>query len=248
MHADGCDTGGCRGEREAGERRHDEAGGSFDLFGDADEEAYAWTQGSGVGVGGLGDDDAGFAGGGNVGDDTEVEPEAADVDGGGALALADDVGNGDLLGAEAFGDADSPVATDDGARDRGLGEDTTGRRGWRVEAVFNRDAEARAVGLLAGVCDGETGQIGDGDLAAVDGEAHGDEGGDKGDHKHGQGAEDQVEDALHGLGQDTGSRPGMISLECGKLRRLTSKRGSSLASPTVFGCAIVDADHDASCW
>ena len=43
-----------------------------------------------------------------MGDDAEVEAEAADVDGGGALALAEDVGDGDLLRTEAFGDADGP--------------------------------------------------------------------------------------------------------------------------------------------
>ena len=60
----------------------------------------------------MGDDDAGFAGGGDVRDGAEFEAEAADVDGGGALGLAYEVGDGDLLGAETFGDADGPVAAD----------------------------------------------------------------------------------------------------------------------------------------
>ena len=68
-HADGSDAGGGSGEREAGEGRHDEAGGGcwgcggFDLFGDTDEEADAGALGGGnVGARGLGEDDAGFAG------------------------------------------------------------------------------------------------------------------------------------------------------------------------------------------
>ena len=65
VHADGCDAGRGGGYREAGEGGHDEAGGGLDcfgLFGDADEEADAGAFGSGgVGAGGLGEDDAGFA-------------------------------------------------------------------------------------------------------------------------------------------------------------------------------------------
>jgi len=47
-----------------------------------------------------------------VSDGAEFEPETADVDGGGALGLTEDVGDRDLLGAEAFGDADGPLAAD----------------------------------------------------------------------------------------------------------------------------------------
>jgi hypothetical protein len=215
-YADGCYAGGGGGEREAGEGGHDEAGGwCVDLFGFADEEADAGAQGAGVGVGGLGDDDAGFGICGDVGDDAEVEPETTDVDGGGAFALAEDVGDGDLLGAEAFGDADGPGMADGGAGAGRLGEDKTGRRSWRIEAVFEVDAEADGVGLLAGVGDGEASQVRYRDLAAMYGEPHGDESRYESHYKHGQGAEDEVEDTLHGLGQDTGLDLGMISLKGG---------------------------------
>jgi len=66
------------------------------------------------------------------------------------------------------------------------------------EVVFKVEAKAEGAGLLAGVGDGEAAKVGDRNLATVDGETHGDEGGDEGDHQHGEGAEDDVEDTLHG--------------------------------------------------
>ena len=205
-HTDGSDAGGGGWEGQASEGRHDEGGRSswrrrwcFDLFGNTDEEADARTLGAGgVGAGGLGEDDAGFAGRGDVGDDAELEPEAADIDGGGSLGLADDVGNGNLLRAEAFGDAYSPLAADDGAWSGRLGEDSAGGYVGGVETVFEVDVEAEGTGLFACVGEGEAGEIGDRDLAAVDGEAHGREGGGECDHEHGEGAENEVEGALHG--------------------------------------------------
>ena len=144
----------------------------------------------------MGDDDAGWSGGGDVGDGSEFEAEAADVDGGGALGLAEDVGDGDLLRAEAFGDADGPLAADGGAGCGRLGEDVAGGRVGGVEAVFEVEAQAEGAGLLAGVSEGEAGEVGDFDLAAVDGEAHGDEGGEERDDQHGQRAENDVEEAV----------------------------------------------------
>ena len=66
----------------------------------AEQEADAGTVDTcGVRVGGLGDDDTGVSGCGDVGDGAKFEPKPADVDGGCAFALADEVGDGDLLGA-----------------------------------------------------------------------------------------------------------------------------------------------------
>jgi len=135
--------------------------------------------------------------------------------------LAEDVGDGDLLGAQAFGDADGPFAANGDAGAGRLSEDETGRRSWRIEAVFEVHAEADGVGLLAGVRDGEASQVRYGDLAAMDGQPHGDESRYESHYKHGQGAEDEVEDTLHWLGQDTGLDLGMISLKGGKLAHLT---------------------------
>jgi hypothetical protein len=88
--------GACDGssESEAGERGHKKGIGRFGLFGLAEQEADAGAvDAGGVGGRGLGDDDAGLSGCGDVGDGAEFESEAADVDGGGALALAEDVGD-----------------------------------------------------------------------------------------------------------------------------------------------------------
>ena len=145
-----------------------------------------------------------------MGDDAGLESEAADVDGGGAFGLAEEVGDGDLLRAEALGDADGPFAADGSARGGRLREDAAGRRVGGVEAVFEIHAKAESAGFGAGVGESEPGEVGDFDFAAVNGEAHGDEGGCQGDDEHRQGAEDDVEEAvdsadgqLHGL-QDTG--------------------------------------------
>jgi len=185
------------GEREACEGWHDVGVGRCGLFGFAEQEADARAVDTGcVGVGGLGDDDAGVTGCGDVGDGAQFEPEAADVDGGGAFALADKVGDGDLLRAEAFGDAYGPLAAHGDAGGGRLREDVTGRRVGRVEAVFEVEDKAVGAGLLAGVKKGEAGEVGDLDLAAVDGEAHGDEGGDERDDEHRQGTEDDVEETV----------------------------------------------------
>ena len=147
VKAGGGGAGGGSGEREAGERGHDEGIGGFGLFGFAEQEADARAvDAGGVGAGGLGDDDAGVSGCGDVGDGAEFEPETADVDGGGALALTEEVGDGDLLRAEAFGDADGPLAADGDAGGGGLREDVAGRRVGGVEAVFEIEDAGRGSG------------------------------------------------------------------------------------------------------
>lgn len=197
MEAGGCCSCCGGGEGEAGEGGHDEGFGGGCGFGVAEEEADAGAvDADGVGGGGLGDDDSGFAGGGDVGDGTEFEAEAADVDGGGALGLAEEVGDGDLLGAEAFGDADGPLATDCEAGGGGLGEDAAGWGVGGVEAVFEAEDEAEGAGFLAGFGEGEAGEVGDFDFVAVDGEAHGDEGGDERYGEHREGAQNDVEEAV----------------------------------------------------
>jgi hypothetical protein len=56
--------------------------------------------------------------------------------------------------------------------------------------------QAKRSGLFAGVGESEAGEVGDFDFATVDGEAHGDECGEKRDHKHGERAENDVEEAV----------------------------------------------------
>ena len=77
-----------------------------------------------------------------MGDNAEFEAEAADVDGGSAFGLAEEIGDGDLLRAETFGDADGPLAADGDSRSRVLREDVAGRGVGRVETVFKGEAEA----------------------------------------------------------------------------------------------------------
>jgi len=45
--------------------------------------------------------------------------------------------------------------------------------------AFEGEDEAEGAGFFAGFGDGEVGEVGDFDLVAVDGETHGDEGGDE---------------------------------------------------------------------
>lgn len=133
-----------------------------------------------------------------MGSDAEVEVEATEVEGGRALGLADEIGDGDLLGAEAFGDADGPLAADGGSGGGVLGENAAGRGGGGVEAIFEGEAEAEGGGFAAGVGDGEAAEVGDFSLSTVDGETHGDEGGEERDGEHREGAEGDVEEAVDG--------------------------------------------------
>ena len=137
METDGSDACSGRGEGEASERGHDEGFGRLGIFGFAEEETDAGAVDTcGVGTGGLGDDDAGVSRCGDVGDDALFEAETTDVDGGGALGLTEEVGDGDLLRAETFGDAYSPLAANGGAGCRRLREDVTGWDVGGVETIF----------------------------------------------------------------------------------------------------------------
>ncbi len=113
----GAGGGGVKGETY--ERGHDEGGDWFGVLRGAEQEAdLRAVDAFCAGGGGLGEYGAGGGGGLKVRDGAEFEREASDGDGGGALGLADEVGNGDFLGAEAFSDADGPLAADDGTGGR----------------------------------------------------------------------------------------------------------------------------------
>ena len=131
-----------------------------------------------------------------MGDGSELEAEAADGDGGGALGLADEVGDGDLLAAEALGDADDPFAADGGAWGGRLRDDAAGGDGGGVETILDVETEAEGFGFLRGVGEREAGERWDFDLAAVDGDTHGDVGGEERYSDHGDGAECDVEEAV----------------------------------------------------
>jgi hypothetical protein len=137
----------------------------------------------------LGEGHFGVARGVDVGEGSEVELGAADVHGGVAQRLADHVGDGDLLGAEADRDANLPAVADAGAGGRGLGEDVAGGDGGGVEAVLYVEIDAGLEGGRAGLADGHAGEVGDADFVAVESDAQGDCGGYKHDDQHGHGRE-----------------------------------------------------------
>jgi hypothetical protein len=57
------------------------------------------------------------------------------------------------------------------------------------------------VGFVACFGDREAGEVGDNDLASVNGKAYGDESGGESYREHGQGFEEKIEEALHLSGQ-----------------------------------------------
>ena len=157
--------------------------------------------GGGVGWWGLGEDDSGGSGRGESGDGADLELQAAEDEGGRGFVLAGGVWHGDGLGAEGFGDAHLPAAADAGSGDGGLREDVIGADGAGVEAVFNRQIEAEIFGHCGCIGVGFASQVGNGDLAAVDGDTHGEEGAKDDDGEHQDRAGGDVDDALDG-GED----------------------------------------------
>ena len=151
----------------------------------------------GVGRRGLGEDDAGVAGGSDGGDGAELKGRASEGQRCRPLGLSGDVRNGDLLRTDTFRDADGPLAANGRAGGRELAEDVPGWGVARVELVFEAQAEAEVAGFGAGLLKGEPGEVGDHDLAAVDGEAHRQEGREKEDGEHCHGREQDIEKTLH---------------------------------------------------
>ena len=93
MEARGASARGGGGVAEADQRGHD-VGGRDDVLRIADKQADAGAvDAGGVDRRRLGEDDVGIAGDGEVSDGAEVEREAANADGGGALGLARQVGD-----------------------------------------------------------------------------------------------------------------------------------------------------------
>ncbi len=179
-------------EGEADEGGHEEGFGG--IGGGAEEQIDAGLIEAGVGGRGLGEDGVGVAGCVDVGEGAEFELELADVHGGLLDGLADDVGDGDVLGTEAFGDADLPAVADARAGCGGLGEDAADGDGGGVELVLDVEIDAGAEGGLAGFGDGHPGEVGDGDFVAVEGDAEGDAGGDEHDGDHRGGGEGDAEE------------------------------------------------------
>ncbi len=138
---------------EAYEGGHDERIGSVLGLG-AEEEVDAGLVYAGVGGRCLREDHVGIARGVEANLGAEVELVAAEVHGGLADGFAGDVRNGDLLGSEAFDDANLPAFADLGAGRGGLGEDAARGDGGGVEAVLDIEVEAGVKGGVGGFLDG----------------------------------------------------------------------------------------------
>ena len=109
--------------------------------------------------------------------------------------------------AEAFGDANGPLAADRRSGGRILGEDVARCGAGGIEPVLEGEAKPEGAGLFAGFGESEAGEVGNFDLAAVDSETHGDEGGDERDDEHCEGAENDVEEAI-----DSGDSHACVSI------------------------------------
>ena len=72
--------------------------------------------------------------------------------------------------AEAFGDANGPLAADRRSGGRILGEDVARCGAGGIEAVLEGEAKPEGAGLFAGFGESEAGEVGNFDLAAVDSE------------------------------------------------------------------------------
>ena len=200
MEAGGGEAGGSCGDGQADEGGHDVGLGWGVGFGVGDEDGDAGAEDAArVGWRGLGQDDAGCSGGGDVGGGAEVQLEAAEHELGRALGLAGDVRDGDVLAAKALRDTDLAAAADEGAGGGRLGEDVVLGDAGGVEAVLHGEVEAKLAGGCGGVLIGETGEGRDVHLAAMDGETHGREGGEDRHDEHEQASDDAVEDVFHRL-------------------------------------------------
>jgi len=161
------------GKAHAGEGGHDE--GAVGIGGGgAEQEVHAGLVDAGIRRRGLGQDKVAVPRGLEMGEGAEVEGVAAKIHGGLAKGLGDDVGDRDLLGAKAFGDADLPAFADFGSGCGGLGEDASGGHGGGVELVRDVEVEAAVQGGVGGLGDSQAGEGGDANLTDVQRQAEGD--------------------------------------------------------------------------
>ena len=84
----------------------------------------------------LREDETGISGRWDSGHDPDVERSFAESERGGPFGLTNDVRYRDLLGTKTFGDADGPLAPDDGTGCRELTENVAGSRRSGIEAVL----------------------------------------------------------------------------------------------------------------
>lgn len=158
---------------QAAEVGHDESV-SVDVIGCRNKQVDAGTLDSlSLGLRVLCQDGAGIGcGPGKLGGGAFFEAGVAEIESRDSFLESDDVGDFDFLRAEAVGDADVPVATDDGVGSGRLSEDVPGGNLGRVVVVVDLEIEAQAGGLAASLGDGHAAKVRNAHLGAVDGELH----------------------------------------------------------------------------
>ncbi len=130
-------------------------------------------------------------------DGAYIQTAAPDIDVGGALGLADDIGDGDALRAKTLGHAYLPALTHLASGGRKLGEDLSFRDRGAVVLAFYIQFQSFLLSDHTGCGRALAYQVGDGDFVAVDGQAHGGERGDQRHHQQDQRQQDQSEERLH---------------------------------------------------
>jgi hypothetical protein len=197
------------------------------------------AEGGGRGI--LRDNGAGLdAGLRQEGDDAEVEAGVADSESGVALIEADDVGDGDAGRAEAFGEADDPVAANRGSGNRGLRDDVAGGNFGAGVAIGDGGVEAGGRDAVHGFGNGEAAGVGDLDFGAVNGDAHGDERGDERDGEQRERSEKQAEDLEEALTLSIGGAhggAGFSLLACVAQRRLSVAGSGWMKRRSTSGAA-----------
>ena len=184
------------GEGEAGEIGH--GVGGLGRRGGVEQADAGRGDTLGAGGWGLGEDGLGRGGiGGEFGGGSDFEAAAADIDFGGARAQSDEGGNVDELGAEAIGGLDAPAAPDMGSGIGLLAGDASGGNGGGVEVIAGFELQAALGGQTLGIGGSHAAEVGHGDLAAMDGEAHADQArGERDDDEH-ENLGEQTKEADH---------------------------------------------------
>ena len=165
------------GDRLSYKVGHDEGGSGWDGWA-SKQHAYAGARDSSGSRRGILSDDGAFGciGPGDVGGRPDFEGSAANLNGGNALIETDEVGYGDALRAEAFGEAKMPFAADHASRRGRLAHDVPDGDVHAVDMAIHAEIETEVRGFAGGVSGGEPFEGGNRDFGPMDGEVHGDDG------------------------------------------------------------------------
>ena len=135
--------------------------------------------------------------GGQFGGDSDLKAAAANVDFSGAGAHAEHGGNLDELGPETLGGFDAPATTDVGSGLGLLRDDASGGDDGGIEVIAAGQLKTMLKGNALGLGGSHTTEVRHGDLTAMDGEPHADQGrGERDDDEH-EHLGEQAEEADH---------------------------------------------------